>query len=325
MTYDVICLRPELDFLSVGVTPPQELNIAYRAPSDDDVGPLCREAIVMLVPAAGPPLPPSLFDGTRLQLVQFTGAGVDRVNEAQMKALHIAVANVPGGSNSAMAEYTVVNALNLMRRFSWADKKIKAGHYITSRQWMVKQNLPGLEGKQVGIIGLGVIGQNVAASFKRFGAHIIYTDNLDRSAVANALGARAVSLQELLRESDVISVHVPLIDETRGLIGTREFGLMKPGAIIIQASRGAVVNEKALAESLQNGHLGGAAVDVFEEEPLPAQSPLLHLPEEHADRLLLTPHIAGITLQSFQTLFKSSWDNALRVIKGHQPPLHRIY
>ena len=124
MAIDVICLRPEADFLRIGVTPPSTLKIAYRAPNDDDVAALLREAKVMVLPAMGPKLPNELFRDTPLKLAQFTGAGVDRVDEAEMKRLGIAVANVPGGSNSAMAEYTVVNALNLMRkaaRSAWSD------------------------------------------------------------------------------------------------------------------------------------------------------------------------------------------------------------
>ena len=122
-------MRPESDFLRIGITPPKTLNIAYRGPADADVPALCREAKVMVIPAVGPKLPTTLFDGSPIKLVQVTGAGVDRVDEAEMKRRGIAVANVPGGSNSALAEYTVVNALNLMRRFSWADAQLKAGLY----------------------------------------------------------------------------------------------------------------------------------------------------------------------------------------------------
>lgn len=325
MTVDVICLRPEADFLRIGVKPPATLNIAYRGPADGDVPALCRDAKVMLIPAVGPKLASTLFDGSPIQLVQVTGAGVDRVDEAEMKRRGIAVANVPGGSNSALAEYTVVNALNLMRRFSWADAQLKAGRYEAARAQMVAANLPGLEGKTVGVIGLGVIGQVVAQAFQRFGANLVYFDPAPREVTAKALGATAMSLNGLLKASDVVTVHVPLLDATRNLIGANEFALMKPGAILIQASRGGIVDEAALAAALTSGHVGGAAVDVYTREPVDASNPLLALKGEAAEKILLTPHIAGVSLQAWQTLFRQSWENAERVILRNEPPLNRVY
>ncbi len=325
MTHNVICLRPEADFLRIGVTPPSTLKIAYRAPSDADVAALCREAKVMVIPATGPKIPNAVFEGTTIKLVQFTGAGVDRVDETEMKRLGIAVANVPGGSNSAMAEYTVVNALNLLRKFVWADAEIKAGRYEPARSQMVAANLPGLEGRTVGIVGLGVIGQVVAQAFQRFGANIVYFDPAPRDAAATALGATAVSLPELLKDSDVVTLHVPLFDATRNLIGEKELAMMKKGAILIQASRGGIVDERALAAALASGHLGGAAVDVYSKEPADPSNPLFALKGEAAARIIFTPHIAGVSLQAFQVLFRASWDNAERVILRGVAPLHRLY
>ena len=325
MATDVICLRPEADFLRIGVTPPATLKIAYRAPNDADVGALFRDAKVMLIPATGPKIPNELFKDTTLKLVQFTGAGVDRVDEAEMKRLGIAVANVPGGSNSAMAEYTVVNALNLMRKFVWADGEIKAGRYEPARASMVAANLPGLEGRTIGVIGLGVIGQVVAQAFQRFGARIVYFDTAPREAAAKALGATQLALPELLKTSDVVTLHVPLFDATRNLIGEKELAMMKQDAILIQASRGGIVDETALAASLTAGHLGGAAVDVYSKEPAESSNPLFALQGEAARKIIFTPHIAGITLQAFQVLFRASWENAERVILRSEAPLNRLY
>lgn len=325
MAIDVICLRPEADFLRIGVKPPTTLNIAYRGPADADVPALCREAKAMLIPAVGPKLSSTLFDDSPIRLVQVTGAGVDRIDEAEMKRRSIAVCNVPGGSNSALAEYTVVNALNLMRRFSWADTQLKAGRYEAARAQMVAANLPGLEGKTVGVIGLGVIGQVVAQAFQRFGANIVYFDPAPREVTAKALGATAMSLNGLLKASDVVTVHVPLLDATRNLIGASELALMKPGAILIQASRGGIVDEAALAAALTAGHIGGAAVDVYAKEPIDGANPLLALTGDALDKVILTPHIAGVSLQAWQTLFRESWENAERVILRNEPPLNRVY
>ena len=325
MAIDVVCLRPEADFLRIGVAPPTTLKIAYRAPNDADVPALCREAKAMVIPAVGPKLPYTLFEDSPIKLVQVTGAGVDRIDEAEMKRRGIAVCNVPGGSNSALAEYTVVNALNLMRRFSWADAQIKAGHYEPARAQMVAANLPGLEGRTVGVIGLGVIGQVVAQAFQRFGAKIVYFDTAPRDAAAKALGATQLALPELLKTADVVTIHVPLFDSTRNLIGEKELAMMKPGAILIQASRGGIVDESALAASLAAGHLGGAAVDVYGKEPIDPANPLLALSGDAAHKLILTPHIAGVSLQAWQVLFRVSWENAERVILRGEAPLNRLY
>jgi phosphoglycerate dehydrogenase-like enzyme len=131
-------------------------------------------------------------------------------------------------------------------------------------------------------------------------------------------------LDELLRSADVVTVHVPLLPATTGLIGAREFSLMKKGAVLIQASRGGIVDEQSLANALRSGHLGGAAVDVYSAEPPHPDNPLLRLDGEAAHRLLLTPHIAGVTRQSAAFLFRSAWQNVERVLSG-QAPLNRAY
>jgi phosphoglycerate dehydrogenase-like enzyme len=120
-------------------------------------------------------------------------------------------------------------------------------------------------------------------------------------------------------------LHVPLMKETQGLIGARELAAMKPGAILIQAARGGIVDEAALAAQLASGRLGGAAVDVYSTEPPDAGTPLLALTGDGASRLLLTPHIAGVTRQASQLLFRSAWENVERVLVRGEPPLNRVY
>ena len=136
--------------------------------------------------------------------------------------------------------------------------------------------------------------------------------------------ARSMPLQELLAAADVVTLHVPLIAATRGMIGDAELAAMKPGAVLIQAARGGIVDEASLADSLTAGHLGGAAVDVYSTEPPAPDNPLLRLTGEPTSRLLLTPHIAGVTRQSSAFLFRSAWQNVERVMRG-EPPLHRAY
>jgi phosphoglycerate dehydrogenase-like enzyme len=242
---------------------------------------------------------------------------------AALTCLGIPVANVPGGSNGAVAEYAVTAASLLLRRFAWSSDEIKRGNYVAFRAALIGANLGGLDGMTVGIVGFGTIGVAVAKAFAAASCRLCYHDPAPPDPrAAEALGAPSLSLPELLERSDVVTLHVPLLPATRGLIGAGELARMKRGAVLIQASRGGVVDEAALADALRAQHLGGAAVDVYSTEPPGPDNPLLALDGEAAQRLLLTPHIAGVTRQASAYLFASAWENVERVIKG-APPLNR--
>jgi len=322
----VLCLRPQADFARVDAPAPASLSVSYHAPGDAEVPALMRKAQALVIPAVGPKLAPALFEGSALKLIQVTGAGLDRLDKAALTKAGIAVANVPGGSNSALAEYTVTTASLLLRRFAWADAELKKGNYAAFRAGLVADNLAGLDGLLVGVVGLGVIGLAVAKAFAKAGCRVCYFDPAPSDPqAAQELGAEALPLAELLRRADVVTLHVPLLPATQGLIGAGELASMKKDAVLIQASRGGIVDEKALADCLRAGHLGGAVVDVYSTEPPAPDNPLLALDGEAAQRLLLTPHIAGVTRQSAAFLFRSSWQNVERVLIAGQPPLHRAY
>ena len=326
MASDVLCLRPEADFARVDALPPASLRVSYAKPDDPALAQRVKASAALVIPAVGPKLAAALFEDCRLSLVQITGAGVDRLDEAALTRLGIPVANVPGASNSAVAEYAVTAASMLLRRLAWADTEISRGHYVDFRSRMLADNLPGLEGLLVGVVGFGTIGTAVAHGFQRMGCRIGFYDPAPRDVAAvQALGARSMSLRELLAAADVVTLHVPLIAATRGMIGDAELAAMKPGAVLVQAARGGIVDETALARHLASGHLGGAAVDVYSTEPPGADNPLLTLAGEGARRLLLTPHIAGVTRQSSALLFRSAWQNVERVLVRAEPPLHRVY
>jgi phosphoglycerate dehydrogenase-like enzyme len=326
MTFDVVCLRPEADFLRVGVTPPQALKIAYRAADDAELAKLLGGARALVMPAVGPKLPASLMQKSALELVQVTGAGVDRLDEDALKRLGIPVANVPGGSNSAVAEYVVTAASMLLRRLAWSDAEVRAGRYKEFRAAMLAANLTGLHGLAVGIIGMGTIGVAVARALHAYGCEILYHDPSPRDIkAASELDARPATLQELLARSDVVTVHVPLVAATQGMIGAPQLAKMKKEAILVNAARGGIVDEAALAAALRSGEIGGAAVDVYSTEPPDASNPLLSLEGEAARRLLLTPHIAGITRQASVTLFRAAWENVERVLVRRLAPLNRVY
>lgn len=325
MPNDVICLRPEADFLKVGVTPPADLSIAYLSPDDECLADQLAEARALIIPAVGPGLADDLFAGSRIELVQVTGAGIDRVNADAMKTMNIAVANVPGGSSTAIAEYAVSGALTLLRRILWADTELRKGNYSAARSEMVAASLSGLDGLIVGVIGLGVIGMTVARAFHEMGSQIVFHDPAPRDqGLINQMDALSLSMDDLLCSADVITLHVPLIPATQSMIGDQELRKMKAGAILINAARGGIVDEAALAAHLDSGHLGGAVVDVYSSEPPPMDNPLFLIRKPHDRRVLLTPHIAGVTRQSWAFLFRSAWQNVERVLVQGESPANRV-
>jgi phosphoglycerate dehydrogenase-like enzyme len=327
MSPDVLCLRPEADFQRANALPPRSLEVVYRASGDPDIPELMKQARALVIPAVGPKLPPNFFEATGVKFVQVTGAGLDRLNLPTLKQLGIAVANVPGGSNAAIAEYVVTTASVLLRRLAWADREIRAGNYREFRARMLADNLPGLAGLVVGTVGLGVIGTAVAEAFQQQGCSVLYYDPAPRDpeAAQKAGFQAAATLEELFRAADVVSLHLPLLPSTTGLIGARELASMKPGAVLIQASRGGILDESSLAERLNTGKIAGAAVDVYSDEPPPADNPLLRLNGEAANRILLTPHIAGVTRQSTTFLCRKAWENVHRVLVDKHPPLNSAF
>jgi phosphoglycerate dehydrogenase-like enzyme len=325
MSVNVLCLRPRIDFERANALPVAELNVAYHAPNDAEVMALMKQARALVIPAVGPKINPESFANTTVKLVQVTGAGLDRLDLPLLKGMGIAVANVPGGSNSAIAEYAVTTASILLRRFVWADTEIRAGNYQEFRARMVSNNLSGLDGMLVGVIGLGTIGLAVAQAFHRAGCRVCYFDPAPPdAAAARAMNAESLSLDELLKSADVVTLHVPLLAATRGLMSARELKQMKPGAVLIQASRGGIVDEAALAQALSSGHLGGAAIDVYETEPPSVDNVLLSLSGEAARRLLFTPHIAGVTRQAAEYLFRAAWRNVENFILKNELPQNRV-
>ena len=173
---DVLCLRPEADFARVDALPPSSLAVSYGKPDDPALAQRMREVAALVIPAVGPKLPAALFEGVSLKLVQITGAGVDRLDEAALVRLGIPVANVPGASNSAVAEYAVTTASMLLRRLAWADVEIRLGNYAGFRSRMLADNLAGLDGLLVGVVGFGTIGVAVAQAFHRMGCRICFHD-----------------------------------------------------------------------------------------------------------------------------------------------------
>lgn len=253
----------------------------------------------------------------RLRVIGRHGAGVDNVAVEEATKRGITVVNTPHAPSEAVAEYVAMALVALAKRPLDADRATRAG------DWAFRNRHVGPEvlGKTLGIVGFGKIGRRIAEICGcGFRMKILYADAIRApEAEEQRLGATQVPLDRLLSESDFISMNVPLLPETRHMIDTRAFGLMKPTAYLINAARGPVVVEAALVEALKSGRIAGAAIDVFEEEPVTPDNPLLKL-----DNVLLSPHNAGHSIEAAQNMSMVAAD-VIRVLKGEAPefPVNR--
>ena len=235
------------------------------------------------------------------------------------------MANVPAANVREVAEYVLLAIGTLLRGLALADREIRAGRYGEARARLTPASVRSIHSRTVGVIGLGQIGLAVARLLRAAGAAVVYADPAPPDPLAAAeLGLERLGLDDLLARCDVVTVHVPLLPATRGLLGEDRLRAMQRGALLINASRGGVVDEGALARALADGHLGGAAVDVYREEPPAADSPLFTLPPPAAERILFTPHIAGVAYEAARSLYTQAWANIHRVLVEGLPPQHQI-
>jgi (S)-sulfolactate dehydrogenase len=226
----------------------------------------------------------------RLAVVGRLGVGLDNIDVEACRARNIAVYPATGANDLSVAEYVITAALVLLRGAWFASQAVAAGEW--PRQRLMGRELAG---KRLGLVGFGAIARDTAARARALGMTVAAFDPHLPADHAAWAGARRVGLEDLLATSDVVSLHVPLTAETRRLIDAAALGRMKPDAILVNAARGGVVDESALVAALRAGRLGGAALDVFEREPVDAEAGRTFA---GVPNLLLTPHIAGVTVES---------------------------
>ena len=247
-----------------------------------------------------------------LKLVSRFGVGYDSVDIEACTSRRIYVTHTPGVLSEAVADHTWALILGLMRRIPQADR-------FTREEWALrKRGLPfgsDLNGKTLGIAGLGAIGAEVAKRAQGFGVKVIYHDIARRPELESEYGVRFVEFEELLRSSDIITLHVALLPTTRGLIGEKEFDAMRPTAFLINTSRGPVVYQSALVEALERGKIAGAALDVFEVEPIPLDDRLLDM-----ENVVVTPHIASATWEARRRMALSCAESVRAFLEGERPP-----
>ena len=282
--------------------------VVASAPDPDTLLGEGRDADIIIVRA---PLPAALFDNPPLLRAAIRhGAGLDMIPVEAATQAGVLVANVPGVNARTVAEYVMMVSAMLLRRFLPMDRDLR------SRGWQAGRAHANhgreLSGSRLGIVGMGNIGSALAAIARQgFGMEVMAST---RQPGGLPEGVRAVALDALVEEADIVVLCCPLTPETRGLMSRERIFRMRPNALLVNVSRGPVIDEDALVEALRTGAIAGAALDVFTTQPLPPEHPLLSL-----DNVVLTPHMAGITEESMLRMGTGAAEEAIRVLQGGLP------
>lgn len=260
------------------------------------------------------PVDVRVFDAApRLALVQKIGVGLNTIDLATAQSREVAVCNLPGTNSQAVAEHTLALLFAVLRQIPRFDDDTRHG-----RGWSwdgARQDALGeVAGRTIGLVGYGAVPERLAPVLGALGAHVVYTATADKGVP----GAEYRDLDALLAESDIVSLHVPLTEATHGLIDAVRLRAMKPGSVLINTARGALVDESALIAALDDGHLRGVGLDVFGDEPLPDHHPLLG-----RDDVVVTPHVAWLTGETLHRSLAVAVENCRRLAAG-EALLHRV-
>lgn len=286
-------------------------EVVYMSPSEEGYLDVLSESEAIIL-GTGVINAEFLDAAPKLGLVARFGVGYDNVDVEECSRRGIHVTHTPDVLSSAVADLTLGLILSLMRGI------VDANTYARVEWSLRRSRLPfgrDMEGMTFGIVGLGRIGVEVARRAHGFGMKIVYNDVVKRPDVERELGAEFSGFEDLLKESDIVSIHVPLLPSTRHLIGRKELRLMKPTAVIINTSRGLTIDQEALVEALEEGRIAGAGLDVFEEEPLPSESGLTRM-----SNVVLTPHIGSATIETRRRMAEVCAENVKAFLEGKTPP-----
>jgi phosphoglycerate dehydrogenase-like enzyme len=288
-------------------------SIASRLPEEEKTALVADADFLVLMGTR--PSEALLRASPKLRHIQLLTAGYENVDLGLTEALNITVSNNGGANSYAVAEAAIGMILSLMRRLPEGDAFVRGGDW---RGDIVGYDTFELAGKTLGIVGLGNIGKKVARRLHAFEMHVVYADIVRDEALERELCLRHLPLDEMLPVVDVVTLHVPDLRTTRGLIGEDELRLMKPSAILINTSRGSVVDEQALVRALEAKQIRGAGLDVFQREPLQSESPLLQMPN-----VMLSAHNAGTTYDTFFRRAEFAFRNIQAIWEGN-PPTARV-
>ena len=286
-----------------------ELTMLPQARANDADTLIGALAGVQGVIAGTEPYTPRVFEGAPdLKIIARTGVGYDAIDVDAATANGVAVSPTPGANHHSVAEAAVGLIIAALRRFAFADRQMR------TTGWNPRPYGVELRNKTVGVVGTGLIGKEVVRRLQGWDVTILVSDVVKDEQFARQYGARYVELPELFREADAITLHAPLLASTRHMVNEQTLRSMKPTAYLVNTARGPLIDEQALARALQEKVIAGAALDVFETEPLAEDSPLKGL-----DTITLTQHVAGVTHESMRAMTAMAVESVARVLRGEPP------
>ena len=254
-----------------------------------------------------------------LKLIHSEGVGYNKIDIQAAKEKNIYVCNNNAANSAAVAEQTILLMLGLQRRLLEGDQMVRSGRQIEAKGSFILDGIPELGSCHVGLVGMGAIALETARRLQPFGSQLSYFNRSRKIEAENELGLVYLPLEELCKQCDIISLHLPVTPETTGLINAKLLSLMKPSALLINTARGELVVQEDLVSALAAGQIAGAGLDTLSPEPILLDNPLLNLPENCHYKLLFSPHIGGTTKPAFEKMHKTVWANILAISKGDTP------
>lgn len=303
----VVSTVPASRFKKYDVEWPKEWEIVYlKFPyTDDEMIAAAADADVIFADSIHVVSAKVIAACKNLKMIHTEGVSFNKVDVEAAKNAGVLVCNNRAVNAAAVAEHCIGLMLSGLRRTARNDHMIKTKGYVATKAQTTAEGVPELAGKEIGLIGMGVIGREVAKRLIPWACKLRYYDVIRMNEeVEKELQLEYMPFEELISNSDIISIHVPVTPGTLRMIGPDQFKLMRKNTLLINNSRGEIVDNMALAEALEKGQIFGAALDTVDPEPLPEWHPLLHLSPEAEDRLTLTPHIAGMTDGAFKRMLE---------------------
>ena len=291
-----------------------ELMFFGNGSPDEDA--VAASGAEMILADAVLPITASLIERMpKLRLIQSQGVGYNRIDIKAAREAGVDVANCACANTNAVAEQTIMLMLAVLKNIKEFDRAVYDGQQISAKNRCFSKGLKELRDCHVGIVGFGAVGRRTAELLRAFGSRVSYYNRTPKPDC----GFEACSFDKILSDCDIVSLHLAAAPETVGIIGAEALSGMKQGSILINTARGELVDQNALCESLLSGRLAGAGLDVLSPEPVTADNPVLNLPADVRDRVVLSPHIGGLTEGFFRNSFDIIWENARRLNAGEEP------